>query len=318
MCHAEPSAKRDLPPNYPMRLPPALRPGDLVTVIAPSGPFEPILGWRGLGWLSERYRVRYSRSVFCVQGYLAGDRHRRAQELIAALGDPDSRAIVAMRGGYGLHHIAYLPDWDAFAQRPQWIVGFSDITALHVETAAVGVMSLHAPMVALLGRGHSPSRSAWIDALEHPQRPRRWDGLATLATGRANGTLFGGNLTVLHSCAVAGRLRIPPGAVLLLEDIGERPYRIDRMLTTLWQGGHLQNVSAIVLGDFVQCDPGSDGVAVAQVLRELLTACGVPVIGGLPVGHGLRNDPLLLGAHATVDATGDVASLCVNVGPARS
>ena len=236
-----------------------------MNVIAPSGPFEPTLGWRGLGWLSERYRVQYRRDLFCRTGYTAGDRTRRADELSGALADPDSRAVIAMRGGYGLNGIAHLADWRAFQHSPKWIVGFSDITALHVEAAAVGVMSLHASMLALLGRGSAANRTKWLDALEHPERSRQWPSLRTIAAGQASGPLFGGNLTVLHACAVAGRLHIPEGAILLLEDIGERPYRIDRMITTLAVGGHLCAVRGVVVGQFMDCEPGPAGVSVSQV-----------------------------------------------------
>jgi muramoyltetrapeptide carboxypeptidase len=291
--------------------PPALSPGDRIVVIAPSGRFEPALGWRGLGWLSERYRVEYRRDLFSVEGYFAGDRARRAGELTDALAHPDARAVVAMRGGYGLHPIAHLADWEGFARHPKWIVGFSDITVLHAEAARAGVMSLHAPMAALLGRGCAADRARWIDSLEHPEVARLWTGLGTVRQGRAAGRLFGGNLTVLHACAVAGRLRLPDGAILLLEDVGERPYRIDRMLTTLLQGGYLSGVRGVVLGEFTECNPGADGVRARDVLQGILGELGVPVAEGLAVGHGLRNEPIVLGANAQIDADGAGATLTV-------
>lgn len=291
--------------------PHALKPGDRVAVIAPSGPFEPTLGWRGLGWLARRYRVAFSRSIFRPDGYLAGSRQRRAEELSAALADSQTRAVVAMRGGYGLHQIAHLPDWNAFARSPKWIVGFSDITALHVESSRAGVMSLHAPMVALLGRGCHADHCRWLEALESPGSPRRWTHLEVMHRGSACGTLFGGNLTVLHGCAVTGRLQVPNDAILLLEDVTERPYRIDRMLTTLVVGGHLKNVRGVALGQFTDCQPGADGVRVERVLRDVLSELRVPVIAGLPIGHGLHNEPIVIGARATIDAYGASASLLV-------
>ncbi|MBI5536378.1 MAG: LD-carboxypeptidase [Deltaproteobacteria bacterium] len=291
--------------------PPALHPGDRVIAVAPSGPFEPNLGWLGLGWLSRRYKVEFRRDVFTVAGYLAGDAARRGRELVAAIADPNARAVIAMRGGYGLHHVAHLPDWEAFSRDPKWIVGFSDVTVLHVEAARVGVMSMHAPMVALLGRGCEADRARWLDALEAPERIRTWTGLGTLRQGRASGRLFGGNLTVLHACAAGGRLRVPSGAILLLEDVGERPYRIDRMLTTMLMGGHLASVAGVVLGEFTECNPGADGVCARDVLRGILGELGVPVIDGLCVGHGLRNEPIVLGANAQIDAEESSATLTV-------
>jgi muramoyltetrapeptide carboxypeptidase len=251
--------------------------------------------------------------MFSVSGYLAGDRERRASELVAAIQDPDTRAIVAMRGGYGLHPICHLPDWEDFSRKPKWIVGFSDITVLHVEAARVGVMSLHAPMAALLGRGCEADRNRWLDAIERPERARSWTGLTTLHPGTAAGPLFGGNLTVLHACAASGRLRMPEGAVLLLEDVAERPYRIDRMLTTLVMGQHLVGLRAVVLGEFTDCNPGPDAVRAREVLKAILGDLHVPVVEGLPVGHGLRNDPVVLGAWAQVDAREDGATLQLGV-----
>ena len=292
-----------------MRIPPALRPGDRIDVIAPSSPFDVPLAWRGLGWLSERYDVRFDRGVFAVDAYLAGPDSRRERELVHALLHSDSAAVIAMRGGYGLNRVAHRVDWNQFADHPKWIVGFSDITALHVEAAAAGVASMHGCMVAHLGRGDGRSRDRWTATLEAPERKRVWANLATWVEGAATGPLFGGNLTVLHACAAAGRLRVPDGAVLLLEDVGERPYRIDRALATLLQGGHFKSCSAVVLGEFTDCHPAADGRDVDDVLHELLEPLGVPIVAGMPVGHGLRNDPVVLGARATLTAQRDEGSL---------
>jgi muramoyltetrapeptide carboxypeptidase len=142
-----------------------------------------------------------------------------------------------------------------------------------------------------------------VRALEEPDAAHAFEGLGVLTPGRAEGPLVGGNLALLHACAAAGRLSLPEGCVILLEDVTERPYRVDRMLATLEAGGHLGRAAAIALGDFHQCDPGADGVTVEEVLRDRLGRLGVPVVRGLPVGHARRNEPLVLGALARVDAT---------------
>lgn len=285
-----------------MILPPPLRPGDTVAVIAPASPFEHALAWVGIGWLAQRYRVHFSRGLFLRDGFLAGSDARRRDELEDALERPGVRAIFAARGGYGANRFVHRIDWGPLARDPRWIVGFSDITALHVEAARAGVASLHGPHVTSLGRGDARARAALVRALEDPAGERRFAGLATLRPGVAEGPAFGGNLTLLHACAAAGRLCVPEGCVLLLEDVSERPYRIDRALTTLEVGGHLAPAAAIVLGDFTQCDPGPDGVTVAEVLRDRLLPLGVPVVAGLPVGHGARNEPVILGGRAVVEA----------------
>lgn len=289
-----------------------LRPGDCIHAIAPSSPFPATLGWCGLGWLASRYRVCFSRDVFRTHGYLAGTDDLRAQQLTRALQDPQARAIVAMRGGYGLHRIVGRVDWSLLAANPKWIVGFSDITALHVEAAAAGIMSMHASMLAQLGRGDAHARQRWLEALEHPEQPRCWTGLTTWKTGQAAGPLVGGNLSVLHASCVAGRWRLPEGAILFIEDVGERPYRLDRMLTTLLHGGHFDAASGVIVGQLTDCYPGADGWTAEQVVREVLGNLSVPIVAGLPAGHDLRNDPIILGAPARIIAGPSEASVIIN------
>ncbi|MEJ7734774.1 MAG: hypothetical protein WKG00_36995 [Polyangiaceae bacterium] len=162
--------------------------------------------------------------------------------------------------------------------------------------------SIHAAHVTALGRGDAHGRAAMRDALESPAAPRAFADLEVWRGGRAEEPLFGGNLALLQACAAAGRLRVPDGCVMLLEDVTERPYRIDRMLATLAAGGHLARAAAFVLGDFSDCVPGADGVTAEAVLREALGGLGVPVLAGLPVGHGRRNVPVVLGVPARVEA----------------
>lgn len=298
----------------PVIVPPALGPGSVVRVVAPSGPFEPALVWRGLGWLAERYRVRFDRGIFSRRGYLAGDDARRAEELARAIVEPEVEAILCARGGFGASRYVHRIDFSALRSAPRWVVGFSDVTAIHVECASAGVASLHAANVTAIGRADAATRAGLVRALEAPRRERRFDGLRRLAPGRAEGVLFGGNLALLHACAAAGRLRVPPRAVLFVEDVGERPYRIDRMVSTLVAGGHLDPIVAVVVGELVGCGPGPDGVTAEDALVEVLAPLGIPILAGLPCGHGLRNEPLVLGALAHVVAGDDEAYLSVGDG----
>ena len=282
-----------------MIVPPALTSGSVVRVIAPASPFDAALLWRGMGWLAERYRVRWSRAIFSRDGFLAGSDARRKAELAAALTEPDVAAILCARGGYGVSRYVHEIDFSVLAAAPRWICGFSDVTAIHVEALRAGVASMHCANVTGVGRGDAVLRDGLIAALEgHASQPI--DGLRVLAPGDARGTLAGGNLTLIHACAAAGRLRLPEPCILVIEDVTEMPYRIDRMLTTLRVGGHLDSVSGVVVGEMTRCAPGRDGVTVDQVLARTLLPLGVPVITDLGVGHGRRNLPLVLGAQATI------------------
>ena len=290
------------------RAPPPLGPGSLVAVVAPASPFDREELFRGLAWLGTRYRLRLSSRILTRSGYLAGDDARRAAELARAMLDPAVEAIVCARGGYGAMRILDALPWEAFASRPKWLAGFSDITALHVEAQARGVCSLHAMNVTGLGRSiRALERLAFVDALEgRPAAP--WSSLEIVhgcgsERPTARGPIVGGNLALVVAMAAAGRLVVPEGAIVLLEDVTERPYRVDRMLTSLRLGGYFTRASAIVFGGFTQCEPGSDGVTVTEVLRERTADLAIPVLAGAPFGHGSPNQAVVLGAIATIDGT---------------
>lgn len=292
-----------------VRVPPPLAPGSLVAVVAPAGPFERDELFRGLAWLRLRYRLRVSSNITARQGYLAGADERRAAELAKALTDPEVEAIFCARGGYGSMRLLEQLPWDAFVASPRWIVGFSDITALHVAANARSVATVHAPNVTGLGRSILvPERSALLDALEG-RVSADWTGLEVLHAGaggcaHATGPVLGGNLALVEAMAAAGQLVVPTGAILALEDVTERPYRIDRMLTSLRLGGHLRRVSAVVFGSFTQCEPGLDGISALDVLRERTADLGIPVVSGAPFGHGAPNLAFVLGRTASLE--GDV------------
>lgn len=244
--------------------------------------------------------MKMTSGVLARSGYLAGDDSRRACEIAEALREPDVKAVIAGRGGYGVTRLLEALDLGALRASPRWIVGFSDITALHVLAARAGVASIHGPNVTGLGRTSPRNRGAWLAALERPHAEARWSGLETVYPGRARGQAFGGNLALLEAMAAAGRLHLPPGCVLLLEDVDERPYRVDRMLTSLLAGGHLRRAAAIVLGGFARCPTGKDGVTVEQVLAERTSGLGIPVLAGAPFGHGADNLAVVLGRDASV------------------
>jgi muramoyltetrapeptide carboxypeptidase len=282
-------------------VPAPLAPGDVIAVVAPSSPLPLADLWRGLAWLGMRYRLRMRSGVLAREGYLAGSDDRRRDELMAAMLDPEVKAIVAARGGYGAMRIVGELPWAALAAHPKWIVGHSDVTALHAMAWGVGVAAVHAPNVTGLGCSVSVrSRAAWLGALERPGSARAWRALRVVRSGEATGPLVGGNLALVHALAAAGRLAFPAGAIVALEDVNEAPYRIDRMITSLVMGGHLSGASAVVFGGFDRCAPREDGATVDDVLDQCIRPLGVPVLAGAPFGHGAVNDAFVLGQIARV------------------
>ena len=187
---------------------------------------------------------------------------------------------------------------------PRWIVGFSDVTALHVEASAAGLASIHGPNVTGLGRASPAVRAAWIAALERPGAEMAWSGLAVVHPGSARGQVWGGNLALLDAMAAAGRLALPERCVLVIEEVDERPYRVDRMLTSLRMGGYLARAAGIVFGGFTGCGAGADGVTVEQILAERTADLGVPVLAGAPFGHGEDNRAFVIGREAVIGAGG--------------
>lgn len=282
-----------------MLFPSPLEEGDPVRIIAPSGPFDRTLCLCGIGFLGQHYRVRFDWSLFANDGFLAGPDPRRRHELQHALAEPDSRAVIAARGGFGITRILDGIDFSALRKAPKWIVGFSDVTALHVECARWGIASIHAHNCCGLGRGDAHGRQRWRSALTDPRAERRHSELEVWQKGSAEGVLFGGNLTVLFTLSAARRLFVPDGAILFLEDITESAYRIDRMLTALMSAGALDRVKGVVLGGLTDCAP-TRGARAEDVARERLLALGVPVVAGLGAGHGRENHPLVFGAQAVI------------------
>ncbi len=151
-------------------MPPALEPGARIAIVAPSSPFDRALLLRGVGWLGERYRVEFDWRACEREGFLAGSDQRRLEELDRALERDDLAAIVAARGGYGLTRVVHRANFAALRRAPKWLVGFSDVTALHLEALTQRVASIHAENAAGLGRGDARARGEWIRVLEKSAR----------------------------------------------------------------------------------------------------------------------------------------------------
>jgi muramoyltetrapeptide carboxypeptidase len=280
----------------------ALRPGDRVAVVAPSGPVDPAGLDAGVRWLRGLgLDVRLGAHVRDRHGFFAGDDAARAADLRAAWCDPEIAAVLCARGGYGAVRVLDHLDWSELAAaRPKLLHGSSDITALHVAFGArLAVTTSFGPMVATLLADPDPVTAAATRTALLGE-PSGVTGGRPLVPGRAAGPLTGGNLSLLTS--MLGTPYAPPaarGRIVLLEDVGEEPYRVDRMLTQLLMSGWLDGVAGIALGSWTRCgDPGR----LWAVLGERLGGLGVPVVAGLPVGHGAPQHTVTLGATALLDA----------------
>ncbi|MGH8180709.1 MAG: S66 peptidase family protein, partial [Steroidobacteraceae bacterium] len=271
----------------------ALRPGDPVTAIAPAGPFDRASFESGLEIIGGRYRVHHDPGVLTRHRYLAGSDERRLRELAAALTDTGSRAIFCARGGYGTMRL--LAGLEGVVPVAKPVVGFSDITALHQLLQRQRLVSIHGPNLSQLSRLDAAAHARLFALLESQAPAADLTGTDTYVAGTAEGPLLGGNLSVLTR--LLGTPFLPPleGAILLLEDVGERPYRLDRMWTHLALAGVFRQVRGIALGEFTGCEERDAEYSSAEVLRELALGTGLPCAVGFPVGHGAQNQPVPLG-----------------------
>ena len=280
----------------------ALRERDPVAVIAPASGFDRAAFEVGLGVLGQRYRPRFAETIFAKQRYLAGSDERRLAELLGALGDPEVRGVFCARGGYGATRLLLRLAHAAPPAAPKPLVGFSDITALHLWLAAHGRTSIHGPVLTQLGRLPQATQARLFALLESTEPAADLEGSETYVSGVAEGRLLGGNLSVLSRMIGTPYMPLLEDTVLLLEDQGERPYRLDRMWTHLELAGVFARARGLVLGDFSQCEESGAPYGSADVLRELAQATGLPCAAGFPIGHGERNEALPLNVRVRLDA----------------
>lgn len=278
-------------------------------LVSPSGPTRPGRVARGVelltGW---GLRPVLAPHAYARQGYLAGDDGLRAADLNAAFADPVVRGIICTRGGYGAQRVVDAVDMTAVRRDPKVVAGFSDITALQFALwRGARLATVHGPGAAWLDE-RTPAASA--ESLRaalmttEPVTIKRVEAEETapvVVPGTAAGPLIGGNLCLIVSSIGTPDMPDLTGAILLIEDVEEPPYKVDRMLTQLRRAGVLDGVAGVAVGQFTRCADGWE-TSVADVLGERLGGLGVPVLGGLPIGHGIGQLTVPVGVPATLDA----------------
>jgi muramoyltetrapeptide carboxypeptidase len=292
----------------PIRKPARIRNGDVVGVIAPSGVLSEERLHAGIGILEGwGLRVELGSAVLARHAYLAGDDETRLADLQRMIADDRVRAIFCARGGYGSQRLVPSLDLRGLVTAPKPIVGYSDATALLNAVVAAGVVGVHGPMVADdVARGLAPRSGERLwKVLADPSW--LWEAEVPVAVrpGRAHGRLLGGCLSVL--IATLGTPYAPDtrGAVLFLEDVAERPYRLDRLLTQLRQAGKLDEVAGLLFGAMDAC-PRVDGIGPLEVVQACCAGLACPVGFGLAAGHTLaptlcENLALPLGVEVELD-----------------
>ena len=276
-----------------MLKPRALRAGDRIGVVAPASSFSRDSFDAGVAELKRlEYEPVYDESVFARLRYTAGDAALRARAFRRAWLDPSIAALIAVRGGYGSVHLLSLLDPADMRRTPKAFIGYSDTTSLlSWLTGQCGVTAFHGPMLeGRLAKGEAGyDRDTFTRVLTRaePAGPISHPQVVTLRPGEAQGVLLGGTLTnLVASLGTPYAFDPPAGHILFIDEVAERPYRIDRMLTQLRLSGVLSRASGVVFGELPRCDePADGGPGVKAVVADLLADFRGPVLFGLPSGH---------------------------------
>lgn len=294
--------------------PPVLRAGDKVGVIAPASSFNREAFLAGCEALREMgFQPVYSEDIFDRSLYFAGTTERRLHEIESLLQRDDVSALIGVRGGYGSNYLLSNLDFDLFSKHPKVLLGCSDLTTLLTSVYdRTGLVTFHGPMVAKdIGRGMIES-SSWRNAF---YSATAWEiptqSVETLRPGQARGRMYGGCLSLLVASLGTPFEIKTDDTILFLEDIGEKPYQIDRMLMQLRLAGKLDKVRGFVFGEMLNCSqPGVQDYTLQQVIMRVLSELGVPIVMGLKSGHvSGQNITLPLGVEAELTAENSGAQL---------
>ena len=283
--------------------PPRLKPGDQIGIISPAGPVKRSALNTGLKTLeSSGLRVLVAPHVYDNRGYLAGEDEARLADLHTMFQDPDIAAIICSRGGYGTLRLLDKIRYDLIEENPKILVGYSDITALLIAIhAKTGLVTFHGPMVRELASRDQRNWEGLFTLLSSsdPLTIRLTEGSA-LIPGKTTGPLIGGNLSLI--CHLVGTPFLPSldGCILFIEEKGEPLYRLDRMMTHLALSNQLKGLSGLIAGEFEQC---GDLPSINRLLREIVLDLDIPLVTGLPAGHGLKNLALPIGLTAELDTS---------------
>jgi muramoyltetrapeptide carboxypeptidase len=294
--------------------PPALKKGDVIGIVSPaSSPDDFTRIEQGVKYLeSLGYRVKLGKHIFKRYGYLSSTDDERADDLNEMFADEKVKAIICVRGGYGTPRLLDKVDYNLIKKKPKIFVGYSDITALQLAIfKKTGLVTFSGPMLAVDIYSNFDSFAEdffWriLTSREKKIEIKNPNGveLNTLKSGKATGTLLGGNLSLIAS--IMGTKYQPSfnDSVLVIEDIGEEPYRIDRYLSQLKNSGVLYKINACILGQFTDCAPKEPekSLTLEQIFNDYLGNLKIPVISNLSYGHIPQKLTLPLGARVRVDA----------------
>ena len=283
-------------------VPQRLSEGDTVGIVAPASPFDRELFYQGIAELHAMgYRTSIPPELFLANGYLAGSDFQRAQLVNRFFADSSIKAVFCAKGGFGSIRILPLLDYAVIRKHPKIFLGFSDITALLVVVyLKCNLVTYHGPIITTLGNSDQKSKDALTAALSSDENIEiKTSKGVTLQSGSVSGPVLAGNLTTL--CHLVGTPYEPrfKGNILLLEDRGEAPYRLDRMMSQMKLAGCFEGLAGLALGYFKDCGQEKE---IHRIVKDIFADHPLPILAGLDFGHGPSNITIPIGLEATLDA----------------
>ena len=290
-----------------MKYPDFLKAGDEIRIVSPAGNIDPAL-IDGAKQQIDEWGFKPTEGMFTrsVYGRFAGNEQERYTDLQQALDDPNVKAILCSRGGYGLARIVDRLDFTHFRKNPKWIIGFSDITLLHEALFQTGYISIHSVMAKQLTELQSNAQPLALleDILKGKIPSYKVAPNASNRGGKAKGALVGGNLSVFMGMRATAFDVQFKGSILFIEDVGEKPYQIDRMMQNLRISGALSQISGLIVGQFSDTEEDPDmNATIYEIIAEAVKAYDFPVCFNFSAGHVDDNFPLLMGATVDLDVT---------------
>jgi muramoyltetrapeptide carboxypeptidase len=289
-----------------MITPEYLKPGDLIAFVSPSGAIEREVVERAIQLVEKLgYRTWLGPHAFDWHFQFAGTDRNRAHDLQLAIDNPEVKAIVCNRGGYGALRTVENIDWKRFKLAPKWLVGFSDITVFHSKLNELGMKSVHGAMPRYFIEKNAPSHSmaTLLNALEG--RPNQYDVQPHQLnrTGVAKGQLVGGNLSILYSLRGTPYDLETDKKILFIEDLAEYLYHLDRMMMNLKVSGKLKKLSGLIVGGFTKMKDNETpfGKSAEEIIFDAVRDYKFPVVFGFPAGHQPENVALKMGAEIKID-----------------
>ncbi len=284
--------------------PPLLSEGDLIAIVSPASAVDNQLVMSAAETLRKAgFRVEVFPSALGRSGSYSGTFEERLADFRSALALPEVKAILCSRGGYGCVHLI-----GHISPRPVWLIGFSDVSALHALWLSAGIRSIHGSMAKELALSLTPGDEANARLLEiltnGHMRPLAWAPSPLNCLGEASGPLVGGNLAVLNGLAdTPYNIMGLPGSILFVEDIAEPIYKVERVFHRLRLGGALDRIAGLVVGQFTEYRPDANGETMEQMICRLVAPYGIPVAFNAPIGHVAGNLPVVEGASVRLSVT---------------